>query len=309
MSKLKSGHMFGSKAASPQFGNVQAPLVQDGRAWQSAARGPTSHAEAYWPFYVGVGAPGLLFGFLTVFLIVSGAGRPVIGLVTLVFGLPFIFLGFLFVSIAATRALSSIRGGAETVGNVTLLTRTNAGFKVGAAIGFGLFLWFTPDVFGDPFTGNPSAKSAIIAQFLLKAIGFMGLFGMVFSRLERFARNRAGQNHVAQNGLETQQLHSRQYGTQADPVRKTQAAPSIPDGVRAVLADWPNRAALAMSVLAFVGQVIMELVSSQAPNLAGLILLGTFCFLAYVVLRLYFSVLDMVIRQMSGLYGFSIRAG
>ena len=298
MGKPQSGHAFGRKNASSLFGEMQAPLVQDGRKLKSAARGPTSHAEAYWPFYVGVGVPGLFFGFITVLLIASGAGRSVIGLVTLLFSLPFIFLGFLLVSIVATRALSSIRGGAETIGNLTLLTRTNAGFKIGALVGFSVFLWYSPDNFVDPFTGEPSFKSAIVALVALKILAFMGFFGMVFSRLENFVRRRVWTN-----------LPEDERGQVEDvlgPALQMSSPPNLPPWLENVHLTWQRQVAVLISILVFFGQVFLIVRSGQMPGPASLIGTAVYCLLSYMILRFYLKVVDKLLRVMSGLYGFSI---
>lgn len=296
MNNIQSKSAFGRKNASG--GGRQSPLVQDVREQRRAARGSTSYAEAHWPLYVGVGVPGLIFGCIIALLIMTGAANPIIGTVILLFGLPFVFLGFLLISVAITRALSSFRSGAETIGNVTFLTSTNAGFKIGAAIGFGLFLYFTPSVFGDPFADNPSAKHAIIAQLILKALSFVGFFGMVCSRFENFARSQAGESELVTARAQT-----------APPsAPKVRPAPELPVGLKTMMANWPHRAATAICGLAFVGQVFEQLVFDQGHSASSLVGPAVFCVLAYVILRFYFKILSKVLGGVSGLYGVSIGA-
>jgi|GEM_PF-5946095 len=272
---------------------VQSPLVQDVRKQRNVARGPTSYAEAYWPFYIGIGGPGIFAGLVITVLMVGAAARPIVGLMMLFFGVPFISLSFLLISLITTRALSSIRGGAETIGNIGLGMRTNTGFKIGAAIGFGLFLLHASDSFVDPFTGERSFKTGVVAISLLKAIGLVGFFGTVLSRIEDFFQNR----FQAKMSADKQEEAPRLAVTEAKPALKT------PAGVRQILAQWPKRAAAAISMLAFFGQIIRGAGSLQIGNLLGALV---FCLLAYFVLRFYFFVLNKVLRGLSGLYGFAI---
>lgn len=296
MNKFQSNDAFGRKNPAQTSRGGQSPLVQDVREQRRAARGSTSYAEAHWPLYVGVGIPGLIFACIIVLLIMAGAANPIMGVVTLLFGLPFVFLMFLLVSVVITGTLSSLRSSAETIGNVSFLSNTNAGFKMGAALGLGLFLYFTPVVFGDPFAGNPSGKSAIIAQLILKALGFVGFFGMVFSRLENFVRRQAGQ--IESVAVKKQDAPS--------SVPKIRPAPKLPAGLHTLLTGWPKKAAMTICGLAFLGQVIWRIFSSQAQGIDTLIGSSFFCLLAYFILRFYFRILNKALRGMSGLYGFSI---
>ena len=166
----------------------QAPLVEDVRRTGPATRKPTSRLEQRWPVYLGVGIPALVFGGVFLMLLTGLFFDAKLKLGTLVFVLPVFLIAFTLASLVLTYIFSSIRNGAETLGNISFLSQSNTGFKIGAALGFGLFLWFTPIVFGDPFTGNPSAPSAIVAQLALKALTYIGIGGAIGSRIEKAAR-------------------------------------------------------------------------------------------------------------------------
>ncbi len=160
---------------------------------RAAGRKPTSKWERRWPVYLGIGIPALIAGGMLLHIIIgkSVSLKSAIGI--FLFLAPLMMLFFVPMAAVLIYVFSSVRQGAETLGNLTFVTATNWGFRIGAAIGFGLFLWFTPEVFGDPFTGNRSAPSSIVAQLMLKALGFMGLAGTLGSRLEKAIRPAAKQ--------------------------------------------------------------------------------------------------------------------
>ena len=162
----------------------QSPLVEDVRRAGPAVRKPTSRLEKRWPIYLGVGIPALVFGGVLLMLLTDLFFDSKLNLGTLVFVLPIFLMVFALASLVLTYVFSSIRSNAETLGNISFLSQSNTGFKIGGALGLVLFLWFTPIVFGDPFTGNPSAPSAIVAQLLLKALTFIGVAGTDGSKLE-----------------------------------------------------------------------------------------------------------------------------
>ena len=166
----------------------QSPLVEDVRRAGPAVRKPTSRLEQRWPVYLGVGIPALVFG--GAFLMLAGGliSEAKLSLGTFAFALPFFLIPFILTAVVLTYVVSSIRSSAETLGNISFLSQSSTGFKIGGALGFVLFLWFTPIVFGDPFAGNPSAPSAIVAQLALKALTFLGIAGAIGSRIEKAIR-------------------------------------------------------------------------------------------------------------------------
>ncbi|MEO9969806.1 MAG: hypothetical protein ABJG15_08280 [Hyphomonadaceae bacterium] len=166
----------------------QTPLVVDAKQAWSRERKDTSILEQRWPVYLGVGIPALVFGGFFLMLLTGLFYDAKLNLGSLVFVLPIFLMAFALASVVLTYVFSSIRSSAETLGNISFLSQSNTGFKIGAALGLGLFLWFTPIVFGDPFTGNPSAPSAIVAQLALKALTFIGVAGAVGSKLEERLR-------------------------------------------------------------------------------------------------------------------------
>ena len=188
MNRAQPQDTFGRRRKEVSDARRQSPLIEDVKQQRRAGRKPTSQLEQRWPVYLGVGIPALVFAGIMALLIFHGLSNSALSIRVIFIALPFLSVSFLISALVLTYILSSIRNGAETLGNMTLMSKSNTGFKIGAAIGLGLFFWFTPAVFGDPFTGNPSAPSAIVAQFMLKALSFMGLLGMVGSRLEKRVR-------------------------------------------------------------------------------------------------------------------------
>lgn len=186
MNRARTEDVFGHHRRQSSDADRQSPLIEDAKQTRRAARKPTSRLEQRWPVYLGVGLPALGFGAVLIVLIAGSLNNSQLGLRPLLMGVPLLSMSFVIASLVLTYVFSSIRNGAETLGNISLLSASNTGFKIGAAVGFGLFLWFTPIVFGDPFAGNPSAPSAIIAQLALKALGFIGLAGAIGGRLEKF---------------------------------------------------------------------------------------------------------------------------
>lgn len=168
--------------------NGQARLIVDGQKGWTAARRSTSRAEQLWPAWLAIGLSVVLFSYLFVSFAVFSKSSAQYGASTYL-----VIFVIALIAAALSYAIlfyvfSSVRNAAETLGNLTLLSASNTGFKIGAAIGFGLFLYFNPVLFGDPFTGNPSAPSAIVAQLILKSLGFMGIAGVIGSRIERAFR-------------------------------------------------------------------------------------------------------------------------
>jgi len=169
----------------------QTPLIVEGQKGWTAARGSTSRAEQLWPAWLAMGLSFILFCTLILGITFFNESSAHYGPSTYLT----VFAGAIFAAAVSYAILfyvfSSVRNAAETLGNLTLLSASNTGFKIGAAIGLGLFLYFNPIVFGDPFTGNRSAPSAIVAQLMLKALGFMGIAGAIGSRIEKAFRGGA----------------------------------------------------------------------------------------------------------------------
>lgn len=183
----QSGQGFGRHGRSAQ----QSPLVVDAKQERSRERRATSRLERRWPVYLGVITSAITVSIVAIPVsyqvavgMAWGGSAILLLLFTMAasFGILSLFLIYIF---------SSVRSSAEALGNLTFLSESNMGFKIGAALGLGLFLWFTPIVFGDPFAGNRSAPSAIVAQLILKALALMGFLGAIGSKLEERLRPRS----------------------------------------------------------------------------------------------------------------------
>ena len=278
-------------AQNEAFGRRQSPLVVDARNQRKAGRKPTSYWEVYWPFFVGFVLTALLFGALLVGLFVMISGNFAAQITMLVVVVPALLVGFLVFSLLLIRLFLSVRGGAETLGNVTFLSATNTGFKIGGLIGLAAFLWFTPVVFGDPFTGNPSARSSIVAQLILKALGFIGLFGMLGSRFENYVRPaKATASQIPQ----------------AEVSGKPMPAPALSAGLQKVIAKWPRLAAIALAVLSIIVGLIKLALATDSGTSSGLENAIIFGVIVFGVLFFYFKILDKIIRAMSRSYGFYV---
>lgn len=258
-------------------------------------RKPTSYMERHWPFYLGLGLPGLFFVVACIALMVAAAGNPIVAILVLPFVLVIIAITFLGTSLFLTRIFSALRGGAETLGVLTFISGSNIGFKLGMGLGLCLFFWFTPQIFNDPFSGQLSSKSSIIAQATLKALGFMGLAGMICSGLEDMVRRKMG--------VETKSGFSDQKTVPARP----QPELVLPDRLKAIFANWPVRAAWLFTGLAFACSSLMLVFGQAGWQGTSFVILAVSYFLMFYVLRFYFKILDKVIRAMSRLYGWTVR--
>ncbi len=263
----------------------------DVRQQRKAGRQPTSVWEVYWPFFTAFSLASLLIGSAFIYLFASVSGKLGAQALLLVIVSPVLLIGFVLISFVFTRLFSSIRGGAETLGNVTFLTATGVGFKIGGLVGLAVFLWVTPDVFGDPFAGNPSAKSSVIAQLILKAIGFVGLFGMIGSRLENYLRPEKASD--AQT-------------SRAEASRKAITGPALPKSIQWLIAKWPYLAALSLAGISIITRFIQMAFDAGGANFSGLSGALIFSVLVWCVMTFYFKTLDKIIRAMSGAYGFYV---
>ncbi len=286
------GSIRPGKPQDPFALDEQTPIIEYARE-RRAQRSQPSHWEAWWPAYFGFGVSGLIYFGLLVFMLGVGGVQPIGGLVTLFMTLPMFVLSFLIISFIMTRFALSLRGGAETIGNLMFLSGSTPGFKIGALIGLGLFLWSTPEVFGDPFTGNPSAPSAIVAQLILKALVFMGICGALISRLERFVRKRFMAKAEADFTRGDVPVTSQE---------ETDSRPMPPAWMLRLLKRWPIYTAGAGAVGGFICACVMFMLQNDPAGMPQYAIAAVYAFASLFVLWGYFFLLDKLLRAMFRLY-------